>query len=70
MRTQVAIVGAGPSGLLLGQLLHKAGIDAIVITEQYPHLGLQNCDIPTDILIIHQFPQHRRSKTAGWQGKT
>jgi p-hydroxybenzoate 3-monooxygenase len=27
MRTQVAIIGAGPSGLLLGQLLHKAGID-------------------------------------------
>mgnify|MGYP001627546817 FL=1 len=34
MRTQVAIVGAGPSGLLLGQLLHKAGIDAIVIERQ------------------------------------
>jgi cation diffusion facilitator CzcD-associated flavoprotein CzcO len=31
MRTQVAIVGAGPSGLLLGQLLHNAGIDAAVL---------------------------------------
>ncbi len=31
MRTQVAIVGAGPSGLLLGQLLHKAGIDAVIV---------------------------------------
>ena len=31
MRTQVAIVGAGPSGLLLGQLLHNAGIDAVVL---------------------------------------
>ena len=30
-RTQVAIMGAGPSGLILGQLLHKAGIDAVVI---------------------------------------
>ena len=29
MRTQVAIIGAGPSGLLLGQLLHKAGIDTV-----------------------------------------
>ena len=29
-RTQVAIIGAGPSGLLLGQLLHKAGIDAVI----------------------------------------
>ncbi len=34
MRTQVAIIGAGPSGLLLGQLLHKAGIDAIVFERQ------------------------------------
>ncbi len=31
MRTQVAIIGAGPSGLLLGQLLHQAGIDAVII---------------------------------------
>ena len=30
-RTQVVIVGAGPSGLLLGQLLHKAGIDALIL---------------------------------------
>ncbi|KQP20063.1 4-hydroxybenzoate 3-monooxygenase [Pseudorhodoferax sp. Leaf267] len=34
MRTQVAIIGAGPSGLLLGQLLHKAGIANIVIERQ------------------------------------
>ena len=31
MRVQVAIVGGGPAGQLLGQLLHKAGIEAIVI---------------------------------------
>jgi len=31
MKTQVAIIGAGPSGLILGQLLHRAGIDAIVL---------------------------------------
>ncbi|WP_018913050.1 4-hydroxybenzoate 3-monooxygenase [Thiomonas sp. FB-6] len=34
MRTQVAIIGAGPSGLLLGQLLHKAGVDAVIIERQ------------------------------------
>lgn len=34
MRTQVAIIGAGPSGLLLGQLLHKAGIDNIILERQ------------------------------------
>jgi p-hydroxybenzoate 3-monooxygenase len=33
-RTQVAIVGAGPAGLLLGQLLHQAGIAAILIERQ------------------------------------
>ena len=31
MRTQVAIIGAGPSGLLLGQLLAKSGIANVVI---------------------------------------
>ena len=31
MRTQVAIIGAGPAGLLLGQLLHKHGIDNIML---------------------------------------
>ncbi len=34
MRTQVAIIGAGPAGLLLGQLLHNAGIDAVVLERQ------------------------------------
>jgi p-hydroxybenzoate 3-monooxygenase len=33
-RTQVAIIGAGPSGLLLGQLLHKAGIANIILERQ------------------------------------
>ena len=31
MRTQVAIVGSGPSGLLLGQLLTEAGIDNVIL---------------------------------------
>ncbi len=36
MRTQVAIIGAGPAGLLLGALLHQAGIDNIIIERQSP----------------------------------
>ena len=34
MRTQVVIVGGGPSGMLLGQLLFKAGIEAIVLERK------------------------------------
>ena len=34
MRTQVAIIGAGPAGLLLGALLHKAGIANVIIERQ------------------------------------
>jgi p-hydroxybenzoate 3-monooxygenase len=30
-RTQIVIVGGGPSGLLLSQLLHKQGIDSVVL---------------------------------------
>jgi p-hydroxybenzoate 3-monooxygenase len=33
-RTQVAIIGAGPSGLLLGQLLHQAGIDNVILERR------------------------------------
>jgi len=36
MRTQVAIIGAGPSGLLLGQLLYKYGIDNVVLERHTP----------------------------------
>ncbi|MFJ4064613.1 4-hydroxybenzoate 3-monooxygenase [Pseudomonas sp. NPDC089996] len=36
MNTQVAIIGAGPSGLLLGQLLYKAGIDTVILERQTP----------------------------------
>jgi len=34
MRTQVAIIGAGPSGLLLGALLHKAGIEQVILEQR------------------------------------
>ena len=34
MKTQVAIVGAGPAGLLLGHLLRQAGIDALIVERQ------------------------------------
>lgn len=34
MRTQVAIIGAGPAGLLLGHLLRQAGIDSLILERQ------------------------------------
>ena len=34
MRTQVCIVGGGPSGLLLAQLLHLDGIDSVVLERR------------------------------------
>lgn len=34
MRAQVVIIGGGPSGLLLSQLLHKSGIDSVVLERK------------------------------------
>jgi p-hydroxybenzoate 3-monooxygenase len=36
----VAIIGAGPAGLLLGQLLHKFGIDAVILERRTPEYVL------------------------------
>ena len=34
MRTKVAIIGAGPAGLLLGQLLHVYGVDNVILERK------------------------------------
>jgi p-hydroxybenzoate 3-monooxygenase len=34
MKTQVAIIGAGPAGLMLGHLLLQAGIEAVIVERQ------------------------------------
>ncbi len=34
MRAQVAIIGAGPAGLMLGRLLELAGIDAVILERR------------------------------------
>jgi p-hydroxybenzoate 3-monooxygenase len=33
-RTQVGIVGAGPAGLLLGHLLHRLGVDSVILESK------------------------------------
>ncbi len=40
MKTQVAIIGAGPSGLLLGQLLHLQGIETVILERKTPEYVL------------------------------
>jgi p-hydroxybenzoate 3-monooxygenase len=40
VHTKVAIIGAGPAGLLLGQLLHKYGIDNVILERQTPEYVL------------------------------
>ena len=40
MRTKVAIIGAGPAGLLLGQLLHTFGVDNVILERQTPEYVL------------------------------
>ncbi len=40
MRTQVGIIGGGPSGLLLARLLGQAGIDCVVLERQTPEYVL------------------------------
>jgi p-hydroxybenzoate 3-monooxygenase len=34
LRTKIAIIGAGPAGLLLGQLLHRHGVDNVILERQ------------------------------------
>jgi p-hydroxybenzoate 3-monooxygenase len=40
LRTKVAIIGAGPAGLLLGQLLHSYGIENVILERQTPEYVL------------------------------
>ena len=40
MRTQVAIIGGGPAGLMLGHLLTREGIDNVIVERQSPEYVL------------------------------
>jgi flavin-dependent dehydrogenase len=72
-RVQVAIIGAGPSGLLLGQLLHKAGISAIILERQTGDhvLGriragiLEQLRLRLDTLLVFGRPRAISSKVEG-----
>jgi p-hydroxybenzoate 3-monooxygenase len=34
IKTQIGIIGAGPAGLMVGRLLHQAGIDAVIVEQR------------------------------------
>ena len=51
MRTQVAIIGGGPSGLLLSQLLNKAGIETVVLERQTRDYVLSRITVPGAIYL-------------------
>ena len=65
MRTKVAIIGAGPSGLLLGQLLLKAGIDNVIIERQNPDYVLGR--IRAGVLEQGTVDLLRQAGVAGWR---
>ena len=60
-RTQVAIVGAGPAGLILGHLLHLDGIDSVIIEDRdregvwHPRKGLGTIR-STNPYVWHMYP--------------
>lgn len=68
-RTQVVIVGAGPSGLLLGALLHKAGIDHVILERQSSDYVLSR--IRAGVLeqvtvdLLHECGAHERMVAEG-----
>lgn len=58
MRTQVAIVGAGPAGLLLSHLLRREGVDSILVEAQ----SRQYCEQRIRAGVLEQAPSIRSTK--------
>jgi p-hydroxybenzoate 3-monooxygenase len=67
--TRVAIIGAGPSGLLLGQLLHEAGIDNVIVERQSAQyvLGRIRAGVlePGTVALLEQAQAATRVHTEG-----
>jgi p-hydroxybenzoate 3-monooxygenase len=56
-RTQVGIVGAGPAGLTLGHLLHRAGIEAVVLesrTRDYVEARIRAGVLEYDVASLYE----------------
>ena len=65
MRTQVAIIGAGPSGLLLGQLLHNAGIHTVILERQSAEYVLGRIRAGSSKTVPSSYCVKRGSKANG-----
>ena len=69
MRTQVAIIGAGPAGLLLGHLLLAEGLEVVVIERASPEyvLGRIRAGVLESTLtdLLHQLGIDERLKAEG-----
>lgn len=71
LRTRVGIIGAGPAGLLLAEMLHRDGIDAIVIDsrdrasiEQTIRAGILE---QGTIEVLDEVVPGHRARTAGYR---
>ena len=71
MRTQVAIVGAGPAGLLLAQILRQEGVDCVVIERQSRDYVLARIRAgvlePTTVEVLQRYGLAERLEREGHQ---
>jgi p-hydroxybenzoate 3-monooxygenase len=69
MRTQVAIVGAGPAGLLLSQILRQEGVDCVVIERRSREYVLARVRAgvlePTTVEVLRQYGLAERLERQG-----
>jgi p-hydroxybenzoate 3-monooxygenase len=69
VKTQVAIVGAGPAGLLLGHLLRSEGIDCVIVERRSPKyiLGRIRAGVlePITIKLMQRLGLDGRMNTEG-----
>jgi len=71
LRTQVAIIGAGPAGLLLAQILRQEGVDCIVIERQSRDYVLARIRAgvlePTTVEVLRRYGLAERLEREGHQ---
>ena len=68
IRTQVGIVGAGPAGLMLGHLLHMAGVDSVVVENRSQEYVIERVRAgvleqgTVDLLVDHDVGERLRKE--------